>query len=143
MHVLTIDTEHEPGSVAIVEVDDGRPDVQRTAIFLGTVGNPNKDERARHHAQDLAADAGWLVSSGWELTTDAYVAPVTAAVAQSMSGVADPLGLERCAVCGNAFGYEADETATYRWRRSGRSGFVCYRCTPELDDVLLPSDLST
>ena len=29
--MLTIDTEHEPGSVAIVEVDDTTPDVQETA----------------------------------------------------------------------------------------------------------------
>ena len=49
----------------------------------------------------------------------------------------DPLGLERCAVCSNAFSYDADEAATYRWRRSGHAGFVCRSCAgnvPTTDD---------
>lgn len=141
MHVLTIDTEHEPGSVAVVKTGDHEPDGQRTVAVLGSVGDPHSPH-AQRHAEDLATDAGWLVSGGWELTTDAYAAPVTSATeAPAPCGVDDPLGLERCAVCTNAFAYEADEAATYRWRRSGRSGFVCRWCAPELDDILPPIDL--
>jgi len=40
----------------------------------------------------------------------------------------DPLGLERCALCTNAFAYDADELATSRWQASGRRGFVCRWC---------------
>lgn len=75
MYVLTIDTEHEPGSVAIVEVDDTTPDVQETVAILGSVGDPH-DPHAQRHAEDLATEAGWSVSGPWGLITDAYVAPV-------------------------------------------------------------------
>jgi hypothetical protein len=43
----------------------------------------------------------------------------------------DPLGLRRCAACGNAFAHDADPTATERLRRAGRLGprdFVCVWC---------------
>ena len=40
----------------------------------------------------------------------------------------DPLGLERCAICTNAFEYDADKQATKIWRASGRAGFVCDWC---------------
>ena len=125
MHFLTIDTEHEPGSVAVVEIDHTTPDMQSTIVALGNLGDPH-DEHAQRHAADLAADAGWLVSGAWELTTDAYVAPVSDGTAGP--AVIDPLGLERCAVCSNAFSYDADEPATYRWRRTGHAGFVCRYC---------------
>ena len=125
MHFLSIDTEHEPGSVAIVDIDDHQPDVQRTVAILGSVGNP-QEEHAQRHAQDLAGDAGWLVSGAWELTADAFVAPVSDGAAGP--AVVDPLGLERCAVCSNAFSHDADEPATYRWRRTGHAGFVCRYC---------------
>jgi rubredoxin len=48
----------------------------------------------------------------------------------------DPLGLRRCAVCGNAFVYDADQAATEQLRRAGRIGprdFVCRWCAPRLD----------
>ena len=78
MHLLTIDTEHEPGSVAVVEFDDTTPDVQETIAVLGSVGDPH-DPHAQRHAEDLANDAGWLVLGPWETTPDAYVARVVAA----------------------------------------------------------------
>ncbi len=40
----------------------------------------------------------------------------------------DPLGLERCAVCSNAFEHDADAEATEHWNRRGYSGFVCESC---------------
>jgi hypothetical protein len=52
--------------------------------------------------------------------------------------VVDPLGLERCALCSNAFGYDADEAATYRWRTTGHAGFVCRTCADEVPP--LPDD---
>ncbi|MDA8314291.1 MAG: hypothetical protein M0010_03835 [Actinomycetota bacterium] len=76
MYVLTIDTEHAPGSVAVVEVDDTTPDVQETIAVLGSVGDPH-DPHGQRHAEDLANDAGWLVSGPWSLTADAWVARVT------------------------------------------------------------------
>jgi hypothetical protein len=42
--------------------------------------------------------------------------------------IVDPLGLERCAVCGNAFEYDADPAATEAWQQSGHDGFVCRWC---------------
>ena len=51
---------------------------------------------------------------------------------RAQTSVADPLGLERCAVCANAFGSDADEAATYRWRRLGLAGFVCRYCADEV-----------
>jgi hypothetical protein len=42
--------------------------------------------------------------------------------------VQDPLGLERCAQCGNAFAYDADAEATARWQAQGHSSFVCRWC---------------
>ena len=78
MYVLTIDTEHAPGSVAVVEVDDTTPDVQETIAVLGSVGDPH-DPHGQRHAEDLANDAGWLVSGPWEVTADAYVVRVVAA----------------------------------------------------------------
>ncbi len=86
------------------------------------------DYLCERHAEDLATDAGWLVSGPWEMTTDTYVAPITVAVGGEACGVIDPLGLERCAICENAFAYDADEQATYRWRRTGHRGFVCRYC---------------
>lgn len=67
MHILTIDTEHEPGSVAIVEVDDLTPDRQTSVVVLGSAGDPPGDCDLCY-AQDIAADVGWLVSGPWELT---------------------------------------------------------------------------
>jgi hypothetical protein len=46
-----------------------------------------------------------------------------------MSPVIDPLGLERCAVCGNAYIYDADPDATSAWRDAGQTGFVCKWCS--------------
>lgn len=89
MHVLTIDTEHEPGSVAVVEVDDRTPDRQRTALVLGTVDPGAPD--ARRRAEGLAVRAGWLRSGAWELVADADVVPVVAA----FGGDGDPDGDER------------------------------------------------
>ncbi|HVC14458.1 MAG TPA: hypothetical protein VND62_06325 [Acidimicrobiales bacterium] len=132
MHVLTIDTEHERGSVGIVEVSDSDPDVQRIVLALGNVGDPH-DEHAQRRARDMGADAGWLIAGPWELTTDAYAAPVVPATAAPAA--VDPLGLERCALCANAFSYDADETATYRWRRTGRHGFVCRWCADDVPAV--------
>ena len=40
----------------------------------------------------------------------------------------DPLGLERCAVCSNAFAFEADDPASARRWQRGYSGFVCESC---------------
>ena len=78
MHVVTIDTEHEPGWVTVVEVDDHAPGVRTTVTVLGSVGDPH-DPHAQLHAEDLATDAGWLVLGPWELAPDAYVARVVAA----------------------------------------------------------------
>lgn len=85
MHLLTIDTEHRPGSVAVIESDDRTPDVQRTAAVLGTVGDPD-GPHAQRRAEDLAARAGWLVSGAWELVADAYVALVTPAPSPGGAG---------------------------------------------------------
>jgi len=46
----------------------------------------------------------------------------------------DPLGLERCAACGNAFSYDADPDATAHWQDTGREGFVCRWCAESADD---------
>lgn len=40
----------------------------------------------------------------------------------------DPLGLERCAICANAFVLDADAEATEIYRRAGGRGFVCRWC---------------
>ena len=42
--------------------------------------------------------------------------------------VIDPLGLERCEVCTNAFSYDADERATAIWCACGNRGFLCKWC---------------
>ena len=47
--------------------------------------------------------------------------------------VVDPLGLERCSMCGNAFAYDADDEWTRRLRESGESGFICRWCAERLD----------
>ena len=129
MHYLTVDTEHEPGSVTVVDVSDRTPDVQTTVAVLGNVGDPHSGHACRD-AEVLASVAGWYVSGAWGLVTDARVAPVSDA-GSGPTG-ADLLGLERCAVCTNAFGYDADEPATYRWRRTGHAGFVCRYCADEV-----------
>jgi hypothetical protein len=46
--------------------------------------------------------------------------------------VMDPLGLERCALCANAFSYDADSEATAAWQEAGYEGFVCRWCAPRL-----------
>lgn len=46
--------------------------------------------------------------------------------------ITDPLGLERCAVCGNAFYYDKDKEASAIWQLSGHHGFVCHWCAEEL-----------
>ena len=91
MHVLTIDTEHEPGSVAVVDVSDRTPDVQTTVAVLGNVGDPHGEDACRV-ATVLAEAAGWYVSGAWGLVTDAWVAPVSDA--GSGPEVIDPLGRE-------------------------------------------------
>jgi hypothetical protein len=98
VQVLTIDTEHLPGTVAVVEVDDCTPDVERLVAVLGSVGDPFADH-ARRHAEDLAGDDGWVVSGPWALTTDAYVAPVVSATGCSVM-VPDPNMASGQAPCG-------------------------------------------
>ncbi|MDA8318121.1 MAG: hypothetical protein M0010_23575 [Actinomycetota bacterium] len=78
MHLLTIDTEHEPGWVAVVDVSTDTPGARTTVTVLGSVGDPH-DPHAQRHAEDLATDAGWLVLGPWEVTADAYVVRVVAA----------------------------------------------------------------
>lgn len=48
--------------------------------------------------------------------------------------VQDPLGLTRCAMCGNAFSYDADERTSGIVFPRG-NGFVCRWCAPDLDIV--------
>lgn len=45
--------------------------------------------------------------------------------------ITDPLGLERCAVCGNAFYYDKDSEASAIWQLSGHHGFVCRWCAED------------
>ena len=63
-----------------------------------------------------------------------YYPETTIPVSDTGAGprVVDPLGLERCAVCANAFSYDGDEAATYHWRRTGHVGFVCRYCADEI-----------
>jgi hypothetical protein len=42
--------------------------------------------------------------------------------------IIDPLGLNRCQICSNAFEYDFDENATVIWRAYGNRGFVCKQC---------------
>jgi uncharacterized protein YlaI len=44
----------------------------------------------------------------------------------------DPLGLERCVLCHNAFVYDADDEATQRLNELADIGFICRYCAEEV-----------
>lgn len=75
MYFLTIDTEHEPGSVAIVSVNCTTPDVQ-AYVTLGKVAMTGEPLTIALAAEKIAQDAGWLVSGVWKLMTDQWASPV-------------------------------------------------------------------
>lgn len=49
--------------------------------------------------------------------------------------IKDPLGLARCAMCSNAFAYDADERASDILFSEGDK-FVCHGCAQRLDIVV-------
>jgi hypothetical protein len=73
---VVLDTEDNPGSVSITDREG------TTICRLGNVswdtdaGSPSRTTLAE--AERVAAEAGWLVSGDWDVTTDSYYAPVKA-----------------------------------------------------------------
>lgn len=75
LYFLTIDTEHEPGTVAIVSMNRTTPDVQ-AYVTIGKVAMTGKPRAISLAAVKIAQDAGWLVSGAWGFMTDHWASPV-------------------------------------------------------------------